>query len=172
MATHRGFLADTIILFSVSGIYLSLGESRPLAFFSFLTAIIGSLILYQSFGQLIPKTPIGILGYFFGRILFIGVILYIDSQIMYAIKSGIIQKDGISAYGIAGEISSRYSRGKRSFYRHFKYIANGRILESTIRFSYDLKRGDTLYLKYSKSHPNVIKFEDNEHNRRHGILTE
>jgi hypothetical protein len=96
--------------------------------------------------------------------------LYANYILFYSITSNKIQKDGISTYGIATGISSRYLRGKRDFYRHFTYVANGRVLQSKIRFSYDLNRGDTLYLKYSKSNPYVIDFEDNVQNRKHGIV--
>jgi len=99
MVTYRGFLADTIIFFYISGIYLSFEESRSLAFFSFLAVIIACLILYQSFSQWIPKTAIGILGFFLGRILFVGFILYVDSQIMYSIRSSVIRKDGVFTTG-------------------------------------------------------------------------
>ncbi|WAC11487.1 hypothetical protein [Dyadobacter pollutisoli] len=170
MIIRRALLIVAILFFSFFAIYGSMGGNQFLAFFPFLMSIIAGLILYQSFDRWVPQTSIGIIGFFMGRLLFIGLLLYVDYVVSYSIRSNKIQKDGISTYGIATGISSRYLRGKRDFYRHFSYVANGRVLQNKIRFSYELNRGDTLYLKYSKSNPYVIEFEDNSQNRKHGVV--
>lgn len=170
MAIRRAILAGIILLFSVFGIYSGLNEKNFFSFFPFLSVVIASLVLYQSFDQWVPQTGLLIPGFFLGRLLFVGLVLYLNYRVLNMIKSDRIQKDGISTYGIATGISSTYIRGNRAFYRHFTYTANGRLLESKVRFSYDLNRGDTLYLKYSKSNPYIIDFENNAQNHRHRIV--
>jgi len=171
MAINRIVLAGAILLFSFFGIYGSMNENKFLAFIPFLLMIIASLVFYQTFASQVPLTSFGIVGFFVGRLLFLGLILYANSVIFSSIKSNKIQKDGINTFGVATRISSRYLRGKWNFYRHFTYVANGKILESKVRFSYDLNRGDTIFLKYSRSNPYVIEFEkDNEQNRKYGVV--
>lgn len=170
MAVRRLTLGGIILLFSFFAIYGNMNQNKAFAFFPFLIVIIAALVLYQSFSNQFPQTGKWILLFFAGRLFFIGLILFVDSAIFYSIKAAKIHKDGISTYGVATGISSRYLRGHREFYRHFRYVANDKIIESTLRFSYDLNRGDTLYLKYSRTNPYVIEFEDNKQNRRHGIV--
>lgn len=170
MTISRFISAGAILLFSFFAIYGSFNEDKSLAFFPFLVVVVASLYLYQSFGNQVPQTSIGIISFFIGRLLFVGLVLFADYWILSSIKSAKIQKDGISTYGIATGISSRYLRGGREFYRHFTYIANGRVLQSKVRFSYDLNRGDTLYLKYSKTNPYIIEFENNKQKREHGLV--
>ncbi|TLV03956.1 hypothetical protein [Dyadobacter luticola] len=170
MTIRRSILAGCILLFSFFGIYGSMGENKFISFVPFLLVVVASLVLYQSFDSWIPDTAAGILGFFIGRLVFVGLILYVNAQIFYSVKTKKIEQDGVSTYGIATDISSRYLRSRRDFYRNFTYVANGKVLQSKVRFSYDLKQGDTLYLRYSKSNPYLIEFENNAQNRKHGIL--
>lgn len=171
MATNRIVLAGAILLLSYFGIYGSMNENKFLALIPFVLMIIASLILYQTFSSQVPRNSIGIIGFFVGRLLFVGLIVFANSAVFSSIKSSQIQKDGVNTFGIATRISSRYVRGKRDFYRHFTYNANGKIMESKVPFSYDLNRGDTIFLRYSKGNPYVIEFEqNNEGNRKHGIV--
>ena len=85
-------------------------------------------------------------------------------------RTSLINNDGISTYAIAGEISSRYIDGKYRFFRGYTYNGGGKKIHKMLPFNYNLRQGDTLYLKYSKSQPLIIEFENNGQNRKHGII--
>jgi hypothetical protein len=170
MIIYRAVLGGIIVVFSFFAIYGSLGENSPVTFFPFLVVVIASLVLYQSFDRLVAQTAIGIIGFFVGRLLFVGLVLYANYLTFSFIKSRSIHQGGVRTYGIVTGISSTYYRGSWHYSRNFTYIANGKIHVGKIRFSYELSRGDTIYLRYSRSNPYLVEFEGNNQNRKYGIV--
>ena len=110
------------------------------------------------------------LAFFFGRLAFVGFVLYINFLLITHFREKQLTEDGIKTYAIAGKISSSYYKGQYHFSRHYRYTANGKVFEKQIPFSYKLKAGDTLYLKYSASDPEIMQFVPNTHNRQLGII--
>ncbi|KQS33200.1 hypothetical protein ASG33_03695 [Dyadobacter sp. Leaf189] len=170
MVIYRAILGGIVIVFSFFAVYGSLGENSSLTFFSFLMIVITSLVLYQSFDRLVSQMAIGIIGFFVGRLLFVGVVIYANYLIFNFLKSRVIQQGSVRTYGIATGISSRYYRGNWHYSRNFTYVANGKSFVGRINFNHELSSGDTIYLRYSRSNPYLFEFEDNDHNRRHGIV--
>ncbi|MGX5855680.1 hypothetical protein ACWKW6_18645 [Dyadobacter jiangsuensis] len=170
MIIYRAVLGSIIIVFSFFAIYGSLGENSAVTFFPFLVVVIASLVLYQSFDWQVPRTAIGIIGFFIGRLLFVGLVLYANYLIFNFIKSSYIHRGGVKTYGIVTGISSRYYRGSWHHSRNFTYVANGKVRQGKVGFNYELSRGDTIYLRYSRSNPYLFEFEDNDQNRKYGIV--
>jgi len=159
-----------IIVSSYYFIHSQSGEVSLLSYLHFPFIIVAGLMLYESFKEYFFNSKRGVLTFFLGRVIFIGIIVYTNFLLMNNFRTSLISHDGVSTYAIAGEISSRYIDGKYRFFRQYTYIGSGKKIHKKILFNYNLQLGDTLYLKFSKSQPLIIEFENNEQNRKHGII--
>ena len=160
----------TIIASSYYFIHSKSGEVSLLSYLHFSFIIVAGLVLYESFKEHFLNNKRGVLIFFFGRVIFISIIVYTNFSLMNNFRTSLINNDGISIYAIAGEISSRYIDGKYRFFRGYTYNGGGKKIHKMLPFNYNLRQGDTLYLKYSKSQPLIIEFENNGQNRKHGII--
>lgn len=145
-------------------------QSDRLSTFLFLAVIVACLVLYQNFQKYVPDTALGKISFFCGRLAFVGIVVYINFLLITDFRKKQLDRDGVNTYAVAGKISSSYYKGRYRFSRHYRYMANGKVFEKQIPFSYKVKAGDTLYLKYSASDPEIMQFVPNTHNRQLGII--
>lgn len=152
-----------VILFSSCYfIYSFPGEDHFFPTVAMLIMIVASFVLYQTFLKYFPDNNVGILAFFLGRLLFAAALIAVNAWICNNLREKWIEEDGIRTYAIAGRISSEYRKGRYEFYRHYYYRVNGRVVEKRMPFNKQVKTGDTLYLKYSATHPYVIQLENND----------
>ena len=148
-----------IVLSSCYFIYSFPDEDHFWPVMAMLIMIVASFVLYQTLFKYFPDNGWGILAFFFGRLLFAGALIAANAWICNKLSEKWNKEDGVKTYAIAGRISSDYRKGRYEFYRHYYYRANGLMVEKRMPFNKEMKTGDTLYLKYSASHPFVVEFE-------------
>lgn len=148
-----------IVLSSCYFIYSFPDEDHFWPVVAMMIMIVASFVLYQTFFRYFPDNGWGILTFFFGRLLFAGVLIAANAWICNNLREKWIAEDGVRTYAIAGRISSDYRKGRYEFYRHYHYQVNGRMVEKRMPFNKQLRTGDTLYLKYSASHPFVVEMD-------------
>jgi hypothetical protein len=167
----RSIICITVIISgSFYGITHGHQQSDRVSTFLFLLVIAACLVWYQNFQKYVPDTLPGKFGFFFGRLAFVGIVVYINFLLITDFRERQLSRDGVNTYAVAGRISSGYYKGRYHFSRHYRYMANGKVFEKQLPFSYKLKAGDTLYLKYSASDPEIMQFVPNSHNRQLGIM--
>lgn len=159
----KSAISLAVILFSSCYfIYSFPNEDHFFSIVAMLIMIVASFVLYETFLRYFPDNIVGILAFFLGRLLFAGALIAVIAWVCNSLREKWIEQDGIRIYAIAGRISSEYRKGRYEFYRYYYYRVNGRTVEKRMPFNKQMKTGDTLYLKYSATHPDVIQLENDD----------